>query len=85
MLGDVRINVGKPVLGSTSMHECGSTGTRVGVLVLRSTSTQECRSTGTRVGVLVLCAYFLPTLKYIFYLGVADITLILEKIPSYHF
>ncbi len=61
----VRMNVGKLVLGSTSTHECGSTGTRLGVLVLRSTSTHECGSTGTRVGVLVLFTYFLPTLKYL--------------------
>jgi hypothetical protein len=52
------MNVGKLVLGSTSTHECGSTGTWVGVLVLRSTSTHECGSTGTWVGVLVLFTYF---------------------------
>jgi hypothetical protein len=28
VLGEVRLNVGVLVLGSTSMHECGSTGTR---------------------------------------------------------
>jgi hypothetical protein len=80
------MNVGKLVLRSTSTHECGSTGTQVGVLVLRSTSTHECGSTGTRVGVLlVLFTYFWPMFKHIFYLGVADITRILEKIPSSHF
>jgi hypothetical protein len=59
------MNVGILVLGSTSTHECGSTGTRVLVLVLRSTSMHECGSTGTRVGVLVLFTYFWPTLKYL--------------------
>ncbi len=59
------MNVGKRVLGSTSTHECGSTGTRVGVLVLKSTSTHKCGSTSTRVGVLVLFTYFWPTLKYL--------------------
>ncbi len=59
------MNVGKLVLGSTSTHECGSTGTGVGVLGLRSTSTHECGSTGTRVGVLVLFTFFWPTLKYL--------------------
>ncbi len=33
LLGEVRMNVRVLVLGSTSMHECRSTGTRVGVLV----------------------------------------------------
>ncbi len=56
-----------------------------GVLVLGSTSTHECRSIGTRVGVLVLFTYFWPTLKKIFYLGAADVTRILEEIPSSHF
>jgi hypothetical protein len=34
MLGEVRMNVRVLVLGSTSTHECRSTGTRVGVLEL---------------------------------------------------
>jgi hypothetical protein len=41
------MNVGVLVLGSTSTHECGSTGTRVGVLVLGSTGTHGLGSTGT--------------------------------------
>ncbi len=47
LLGDVQLNVGVLVLGSTSTHECGSTGTLVGVLVLGSTGTHELGSTST--------------------------------------
>jgi hypothetical protein len=41
------MNAGVLVLGSTSTHECGSTGTRVGLLVLGSTGTHELGNTAT--------------------------------------